>query len=63
MTKKISPLRQRMIDDMKMRNVASGTQKIYTCAVANFARYHGTPPDQLDLDDVRDTAFTSLPRV
>ena len=30
MTSPISPLRQRMIDDMKMRNIAPSTQKVYT---------------------------------
>jgi site-specific recombinase XerD len=50
----ISPLRQRMIDDMSFRNMSPNTQKVYTRAVANFARYHGTPPDKLGLEDIRD---------
>ena len=54
MTKQITPLRQRMIDDMTMRNMTRSTQYVYTQAVANFARYHGRSPDQLDLEDVRD---------
>src|SRR5579863_9667844 len=33
MTKQISPLRQRMIDDMKFRNMSPNTQKVYTYAV------------------------------
>ena len=37
MTKQITPLRQRMIDDMTFRNMSPNTQKVYTYAVANFA--------------------------
>jgi len=40
MTKQISPLRQRMIDDMAFRNMSPNTQKVYAYAVANFARLH-----------------------
>ena len=54
MTSPISPLRQRMIDDMKMRNIAPSTQKVYTYAVANFARYHRKSPDQLGLEEIRE---------
>ena len=45
MTKQISPLRQRMIDDMAFRNMSSNTQKVYAYAVANFAKFH--PPAQV----------------
>jgi len=44
MTKTISPLRQRMLDDMKFRNMSPSTQKVYAHAVANFARFHASPP-------------------
>ena len=40
MTKQISPLRQRMLDDMAFRNMSPSTQKCYTYAVACFAQYH-----------------------
>lgn len=53
MTKPISPLRQRMLDDMALRNMSPSTQKIYTQAVANYARYFGQSPDKLGLEDVR----------
>jgi site-specific recombinase XerD len=43
-----------MIDDMTLRNMAPSTQKVYTYAVANFARYHRKSPDQLGLEDIRD---------
>lgn len=54
MAKKLSPLRQRMIDDMTIRNMSPNTQKIYTYAVANFSAYFGRSPDELGPEDVRD---------
>jgi site-specific recombinase XerD len=43
-----------MLDDMKLRNMALSTRKIYVAAVAGFSAYHGRSPDQLTLEDVRD---------
>lgn len=37
MTKPTTPLRQRMIEDMAIRNMSPNTQKIYIRAVANFS--------------------------
>ena len=37
MTQQISPLRQRMIDDMTIRNMSPSTIKIYVYAVAKFS--------------------------
>ena len=54
MTQPITPLRQRMLDDMKLRNMAVSTRKIYVASVAGFSAYHGRSPDQLTLEDVRD---------
>ena len=54
MTKQLSPLRQRMIDDMIIRNMAPTTQRVYASAVANFSAFGGRSPDKLGLDDVRD---------
>ena len=54
MTKPISPLRQRMIEDMVFRNMSPNTQKVYAYAVANFARYHRQSPDKLGIDHIRD---------
>jgi integrase/recombinase XerD len=53
MTKQISPLRQRMIDDMTIRNMSPSTQKVYTYAVANFSAFHRHSPDKLTFEDVR----------
>jgi integrase/recombinase XerD len=54
MTKSISPLRQRMIDDMTIRNMSPNTKNIYISAVARFSAYHRRSPDQLGLEDIRD---------
>jgi hypothetical protein len=37
MTKQITPLRQRMLDDMALRNMSPGTQRGYINAVKNFS--------------------------
>jgi integrase/recombinase XerD len=54
MTKQTTPLRQRMIEDMTIRNMSPSTQKIYVAAVANFSIFHGRSPDKLTFEDVRD---------
>lgn len=53
MTEQISPLRQRMLEDMKIRNMSRQTQTIYVRAVANFALYHRQSPDKLTAEHVR----------
>jgi integrase/recombinase XerD len=52
--KMMTPLRQRMIDDMTIRNLSPSTKKIYIYAVAKFSRFHGRSPDKLTMEDVRD---------
>ena len=49
----MTPLRQRMIDDMQLRNLAPGTQVHYIHHVAAFAKYYGRSPEDLDIEDVR----------
>ena len=53
MTKPTTPLRQRMIEDMAIRNMSPLTQAAYVRAVANFAIHHGLSPDKLTFEDVR----------
>ena len=62
MTKPISPLRQRMLDDMAFRNMSPSTMKVYTYAVGNFARYHRQSPDKLGIEHVRDYRLHLLAR-
>ena len=50
----VTPLRQRMLDDMKLRNMAAGTRRSYVHSVADFSAFHGRSPDELTLEDVRD---------
>ncbi len=50
----MTPLRQRMIEDMRLRNFAPSTQEAYTKGVADFARHFGRSPDQLSLAQVRE---------
>src|SRR5262245_44002008 len=54
MTKPISPLRQRMIDDMTMRNLSANTQETYIRSVAQFSAFHRRSPDNLGVEHVRD---------
>jgi integrase/recombinase XerD len=49
----MTPLRQRMLDDMQVRNFALNTQKAYLDRVSQFARYFGQSPEVLGPDAVR----------
>jgi len=49
----VSPLRQRMIEDMTVRNLSPATQRSYLHAVTKFSRYYERSPDRLGLEDVR----------
>lgn len=49
----MSPLRQRMLDDMQIRNFAPTTQKVYIDSVARFATHFWKSPELLNQDHVR----------
>jgi hypothetical protein len=49
----ISPLRQRMIEDMTIRGFTTDTQRGYICAVRDFATFLGRSPDQGDAEELR----------
>ena len=49
----ITPLRQRMIEDMAIRRLAPGTQAFYVSAVAKFAGHFRRSPDLLGYEEVR----------
>ncbi|HEX9569593.1 MAG TPA: tyrosine-type recombinase/integrase [Rhodospirillales bacterium] len=53
MMARMTPLRRRMIDDLKVRNLSPSTQQAYVYAVAKFSRHFGRPPDQLGAAEVR----------
>ena len=52
-TPTISPLRQRMIDDMRMRKLADKTQSHYLRAVRRFSLFLGHSPDTATIEELR----------
>lgn len=46
-------LRQRMIEDMQVRNLSPHTQSSYVQQVSLFARHFGKSPDNLSPEDIR----------
>ena len=42
-------LRERMTEEMKLRNFSPATQKSYLYAVTRLTKYYRRPPDQLDI--------------
>ena len=49
----LNPLRRRMIEDMKVRNLSPVTQRCYVHAVAKFAQFFNRSPDRLGLPCAR----------
>jgi integrase/recombinase XerD len=49
----VTPLRQRMTEDMRVRNLAVTTQKAYIDHVAKFAEYFDKSPALLGPEEVR----------
>ena len=49
----MTPLRQRMIEDMQLRNLAPATQRNYIAHVASYASYFWLSPEVLDQEAVR----------
>jgi integrase/recombinase XerD len=49
----MTPLRQRFIDDLRLRNYARRTIDTYVGQIACFARHFGRSPEVLGADDVR----------
>jgi site-specific recombinase XerD len=52
-TQPISPLRQRMIEDMRLRKLAPRTQASYICSVKKLADYLGHSPHTATAEDLR----------
>jgi integrase/recombinase XerD len=48
-----TPLRQRMIDDLRIRNRSPRTIETYISHVARFAKFHGRSPELLGAEEVR----------
>ncbi|GAA5619847.1 hypothetical protein Brsp03_04016 [Brucella sp. NBRC 12951] len=49
----ISPLRQRLIDDMNLRHFGHKTQRNYLRDIGRLASFLGSPPDTASVDDLR----------
>ena len=53
MTQAITPLRQRMIDDMRLRKLAPKTQSAYLLPVRRRAAFLHRSPDTATSEDLR----------
>jgi integrase/recombinase XerD len=49
----MTPLRQRMLEDMQLRGLSARTQESYLGAVRQLAQHYGKPPDQLTEEELR----------
>jgi integrase/recombinase XerD len=49
----MTPLRQRLIDDLQLRNYSPKTISCYVQAVARFAKHFGRSPEDLDAEHLR----------
>jgi len=49
----MTPLRQRMMEDMQIRNLSANTQASYLLQVSQFARHFAKSPAELSVEDVR----------
>ena len=49
----MTPLRQRFVEDLQVRNYAASTIESYTYHVACFAKFHGRSPELLGPEEVR----------
>lgn len=49
----MTPLRQKMIDEMKLRRFSESTQTLYVSAVSGLAKHYNLSPDLIDKDKIR----------
>ena len=49
----MTPLRQRMLDDMAVRNLAQNTQSAYLQQIVSYARHFRRPPEELGPEEIR----------
>ncbi len=52
-TREISPLRQRMLEDMRLRKLAPQTQASYVRSVRRLAKYLHRSPDTATVEELR----------
>jgi len=49
----VTPLRQRMLEDLQIRRYSPTTIRIYLRCIAEFAQHFGKPPDRLGAEHIR----------
>jgi hypothetical protein len=49
----VTPLRQRMLEDLQIRHYSPTTIRLYLCAIREFAKHFGKPLDQLGAEHIR----------
>ena len=49
----MTPLRQRMLEDLRIRGRAENTQKSYLEKIAHFAKHFGKSPEHLGPEEIR----------
>jgi integrase/recombinase XerD len=49
----MTPLRQRMIEDMQLRGLSPGTQQVYVRAIRQLSEHYNRSPDQLSEEELR----------
>ena len=49
----MTALRQRMLEDMRVRNLSPQTQSSYVLQVSLFARHFGRSPEELGPEEIR----------
>jgi integrase/recombinase XerD len=50
----MTPLRQRMTEDMQLRNLSAGTQRASLHYITGLARFYQTSPEHLSLEELRE---------
>lgn len=50
----MTPLRQRMLEDLSRYNYAPGTRQTYVAQIAKLAKHFGVSPDRLSREQVQE---------